>query len=151
LTVVKAVARQRLDELVLRQESALMGDLRCRQDRVAELTAAVLRHDPRQAMARARERLQGLRTRMQRSIERTVQRAIVRSGSLAARLEALSPLAVLDRGYALVMDAKGSLVRSTAQLTAGDALLTRLADGAFTSRVETAAPAKPAPRNTIGK
>jgi len=62
--------------------------------------------------------------------------------ALDARLNSLSPLAVLDRGYALVLDAAGALVRSTAQVAAGDKLVTRLADGAFISRVESAAPNK---------
>jgi exodeoxyribonuclease VII large subunit len=53
-----------------------------------------------------------------------------------ARLHALSPLAVLDRGYALVLAADGSVVRSIAQLTQGEALTTRLADGTFNSQVK---------------
>jgi exodeoxyribonuclease VII large subunit len=67
-----------------------------------------------------------------------------------ARLHSLSPLAVLDRGYALVLSAEGGLVRSAAQLAPGDQLLTRLADGAFTSRVEATAPANPALSRKIG-
>ena len=56
--------------------------------------------------------------------------------ALDARLHSLSPLAVLERGYALVMDAAGGVVRSTAQVAAGDKVSTRLSDGAFISRVE---------------
>ena len=62
--------------------------------------------------------------------------------ALNARLQSLSPLAVLDRGYALVLDAQGGMVRSTTQISPGDQLTTRLSDGAFTSRVEAAAPNK---------
>jgi len=62
--------------------------------------------------------------------------------TLDARLHSLSPLAVLDRGYALVLDTDGVLIRSAAQVAAGDKLVTRLADGAFISRVESSAPAK---------
>jgi len=127
---------QRLDDLSFRQEAALGGQLRQQQRQVAELTAAVLRHDPRQALAQARERLLACRTRIDRSLERTLQRSAVRIGALNGRLHSLSPLAVLDRGYALVLSADGSLIRSTAQIDPGDRLTTRLADGAFTSRVE---------------
>jgi exodeoxyribonuclease VII large subunit len=73
---------------------------------------------------------------MQRSIERTLQRATIRTGALDARLHSLSPLAVLDRGYALVRAADGGVVRSVAQLAQGDTLTTRLADGTFTSKVK---------------
>jgi exodeoxyribonuclease VII large subunit len=45
-------------------------------------------------------------------------------------------LAVLDRGYALVLNQNGGIVRSAAELHPGDALVTRVADGTFTSRVE---------------
>jgi exodeoxyribonuclease VII large subunit len=89
-------------------------------------------------------------SRLDRALERTLQRASARTGILDARLRSLSPLAVLDRGYALVLDANGSLIRSTAQLAVGDPLTTRLADGAFTSRVESTAPnQKPARPNKI--
>jgi exodeoxyribonuclease VII large subunit len=58
-------------------------------------------------------------------------------------------LAVLDRGYALVLSTQGTLIRSTTQITSGEQLTTRLADGSFLSRVETVtlgAPAAPKPR-----
>jgi exodeoxyribonuclease VII large subunit len=133
---------QRLDDFSFRLESALTAQLRQRQDQVASLAATVLRHDPRQALAEARERLQSLRTRIDRSLERTLRRAAVRIGAVDARLHSLSPLAVLDRGYALVLSAEGALIRSTDQLTQGDQLTTRLADGSFLSRVESRAPNK---------
>jgi exodeoxyribonuclease VII large subunit len=49
----------------------------------------------------------------------------------AARLEALSPLAVIARGYAVARDADGVVVSSVAQASVGDALSVRLADGAL--------------------
>jgi exodeoxyribonuclease VII large subunit len=140
---------QRLDDLAFRQEAALTSHLRRRMDHLANLTATVLRHDPRQPLALARERLQDCHTRLCRSLERALQGATARIGALDARLQSLSPLAVLDRGYALVLNAEGSLIRSATQLTPGDPLLTRLSDGAFTSRVEATAPNKPARRTTI--
>lgn len=131
---------QRLDDLAFRQESALAGQLRLRQNQVAGLAAAMLRHDPRQSIARAREHLLALRTRLDRSIERAVQSSAIAVNAFSARLQSLSPLAVLDRGYALVLGADGSLIRSAAQLAPGETVSTRLADGAFTSRVESATP-----------
>jgi exodeoxyribonuclease VII large subunit len=131
---------QRLDDLAFRAESALTTQLRRRQNHVATLTAAVLRHDPRQALAQARERLQAGRNHLHRSLERSLHAHSSALSALDARLHSLSPLAVLDRGYALVLNAEGGVVRSTAQLTPGDSLTTRLSDGAFLSRVESTAP-----------
>jgi exodeoxyribonuclease VII large subunit len=131
---------QRMDDLALRQESALAALLRARVDRVAGLAAAVLRHDPRRALAQTRERLLALRSRLDRAMEGLVHTSAANLGALAARLHALSPLAVLDRGYALVLSGEGALVRSTAQIAPGNTVTTRLADGAFSSRVESIAP-----------
>jgi exodeoxyribonuclease VII large subunit len=129
---------QRLDDFSFRLEAAASDQLQGRQRQVAELTAAVLRHDPRQNLGLARERLAACRTRLDRSLERTLHRWATQLSAMDARLHSLSPLAVLDRGYALVLDAGGALVRSTAQVAAGDKVVTRLADGSFVSRVESA-------------
>jgi exodeoxyribonuclease VII large subunit len=130
---------QRLDELSFRQEAVFSGQLRLHQRRVADLAAAVLRHDPRRDLGLARERLAACRTRLDRALERIGHASRARLGSLDARLRSLSPLAVLDRGYALVHDAEGGLVRSIQQIAPGSEVTTRLADGAFISRVESAA------------
>ncbi len=134
---------QHLDDLTLRQESALAAQIRRSQGRVADLASAVLRHDPRQAVAHARQHLTDYRTRIQRSMEQLLHTSRARLGALDARLRSLSPLAVLDRGYALVLTPEGNLVRSVAQVSTDNQLTTRLADGAFTSRVESTAPNQP--------
>jgi exodeoxyribonuclease VII large subunit len=127
---------QRLDDFSLHLEAAVSSQLRQHQREVAELTAAVLRHDPRQQLGVARERLAACRTHLDRTLERRVHDSAAHLSALNARLHSLSPLAVLERGYALVLDAAGGVVRSTIQVAAGDKVTTRLADGAFTSRVE---------------
>ena len=55
---------------------------------------------------------------------------------LEGQLHSLSPLAVLQRGYALVLDEQGAVIRSTGQLTAGQRVHTRLEDGRFSSQVD---------------
>lgn len=127
---------QRLDDLTFRLESAVKTSLRDRRARVDALAAGCLRHDPRQSIAEARMRLVNLHTRLDRAFDRILKRAAFRLGSLDARLRALSPLSVLDRGYALVFAADGAIVRSASQLASGDIVNTRLAEGSFTSRVE---------------
>ncbi len=133
---------QRLDDFSFRLEAAALATLRRQQLHVAGLTAAVLRHDPRRGLAQARARLTACRTRLDRSLELALRASAATVNALDARLHSLSPLAVLDRGYALVLDAHGGLVRSTAQLAAGDTVTTRLSDGSFRSRVENVAKGK---------
>lgn len=129
---------QQLDDLAARMEDAACAPIRARQRRVADLAAAVLRHDPRRALSRARERLSTGHARLEHAVQRMQQSRFAAAHALDARLHSLSPLAVLDRGYALVLDEQGALVRSAAQVAHGDRVTTRLADGTFTSRVESA-------------
>ena len=134
-------AQQKLDELGFRMETALRHRLRHGQRDVNDLTAAVLRHDPRRQLAHARGHFDACRTRLDRALERMMEARRGRLRALEAQVNSLSPLAVLDRGYALVLDAKGALVRSTRQVALGDSVVTRLSDGTFASRVETVSPA----------
>jgi exodeoxyribonuclease VII large subunit len=134
---------QRLDDVTLRLDSALTTQLRIGRNQIAELAAAVLHHDPRQKLAYAREHLADSRARLGRSLERLIESSSAHLGALDARLHSLSPLAVLGRGYALVLSTEGALIRSTAQISSGDQLATRLADGSFTGRVETISPGAP--------
>jgi len=127
---------QRLDDLGFRMEAAVAEPLRGWTRHAAELAAAVLRHDPRQQLGRARERLTAGRSRLERALERDLHRSTARLNALHARLHSLSPLAVLERGYALIVDDRGVVVRSAAQIVPGNVVTARLADGAFTSRVE---------------
>jgi exodeoxyribonuclease VII large subunit len=60
-----------------------------------------------------------------------------RFANLAGKLQTLSPLAVLERGYSITQDAKtGKVIRSAANLRSGQAIVTKLAEGSVTSRVE---------------
>ena len=127
---------QQLDDLAARIEDAVCEPIRASQRRVSELATAVLRHDPRRALGLAREGLAAGRARLEHALERTLQSRATAKHALDARLRSLSPLAVLERGYAIVVDRQGVLVRSTAQVARGDRITTRLFDGAFTSRVE---------------
>ena len=127
---------QRLDELGFRMDSSLMALVRTRQRDVSELAADVLHHEPRQMLARTRERLTVGHTRMERSLERTLRRSTSRLEALEARLKSLSPLAVLERGYALVLGMDGGVIRSSTQIAKGGRVRTRLSDGEFVSSVD---------------
>jgi exodeoxyribonuclease VII large subunit len=143
LTALLQRLGQVLDDFEYRIEAALSSQLRERMRAVEKHAAAVLRHDLRQRLGFTREHLAICRTHLDRALERTLEAAAARLGAMDARLHSLSPLAVLDRGYALVQGAEGVLIRSTAQLAPGDHVTTRLSDGVFTSRVETTNSSKP--------
>jgi exodeoxyribonuclease VII large subunit len=133
---------QRVDDLGFRMESSIREHLKGQQRRIGELTASVLHHDPRERLAHIRERLTTANTRLERSLERMMRRADARVDALDARLRSLSPLAVLDRGYALVLGEDGNVIRTVTQVTTGKQVTTRLSDGEFTSKVEKTARAR---------
>ena len=55
---------------------------------------------------------------------------------LTAQLNALSPVKILERGYALVFDASGALVKDASQLKAGSEISAQVARGRFTAEVK---------------
>ena len=95
-----------------------------------------------QPEGRARRRLAAVRQALESQIANlaaaTHTRLLEIRGALdrqTASLEALSPVAILNRGYALVFDANGQLVKDAAQLETGDELSARLARGQVRARV----------------
>ena len=127
---------QRLDECALRLETGVGDRLHRLQRKTGELAELVMRYDPRRLLGETRERIAASRTRLVRAMERSFRDQASHLYATDARLHALSPLEVLHRGYALVQNADGALVRSAAQLTPGQLVHTRLSEGSFLSRVE---------------
>jgi exodeoxyribonuclease VII large subunit len=136
MTMLLHRLEQRLDDATERMQEAVDAQMRERARRVEALTAKTLRHDPRQRITLARHGFAVGHARLVRVLERTLDARRARLDGLAARLRSLSPLAVLERGYALVTNAEGKLVRSAARVATGEIVKTRLSDGHFTSQVD---------------
>ena len=97
---------------------------------------------PRQRIHDLARRLDELESRAQLAIGNRARLSRQNAGSLAARLEALSPLKVLGRGYSVTRRvADGLIVRDAADLCRDDRLNTRFARGQAISRVERIEPA----------
>lgn len=89
-------------------------------------------HAPLQDLAL---RLDDLSQSANRAIRQQRAERISQLGQLAGKLESLSPLAVLSRGYSLTHDDEGKLVRSSEQIKTGDEIVTRLEQGEVKSTV----------------
>ncbi len=97
---------------------------------------ALQRLSPRARVDTSRQRVDELTRRASRTLSHSL--ALHRAGlaGFQARLAALSPLATLERGYAIVRRAdSGAIVRSANQVRAGDALEIRVHDGEFGAEV----------------
>src|ERR1700716_1878825 len=127
--------QQKLDEQRFRLEKAERQLLERCHRRCENVSATIRHYDARRRLAAIRQQLQA---QVANLAAITHQRLLESRGALdrrTASLEALSPLAILNRGYALVFDAKGRLVKDGARLEAGDEVSAHLARGRVRARV----------------
>jgi exodeoxyribonuclease VII large subunit len=105
---------------------------------LAELTRRLTGVHPASRLARARHELDTLTARCDAAIRRQLDARRARLGQLGAQMAALSPLAVLDRGFAMVSrgDRDADIVRDAASVQPGERLRVRLARGRLTVVVE---------------
>lgn len=132
-----AVSRrdQRIDELRLRLESTAARRLRVPAARLAALSERLRRQDVSLRIARAQRRLQQADARLEQRTSQMLAPRWNRLHRAAARLEALSPLAVLSRGYAIVYAADGTVLRSASDTAAGQTIRARLSQGSLEAQV----------------
>jgi exodeoxyribonuclease VII large subunit len=88
--------------------------------------------------ANARARFEATSAACNAAIDMRLQSGRERLGLAAASLDAMSPLAVLKRGYAIAQDSTGKLVRDAAVVAIGDEVQVHLAKGKLKTRVESA-------------
>jgi exodeoxyribonuclease VII large subunit len=81
-------------------------------------------------------RADDLQARADRAMRQFLQQRRHKTAAAAAHLEALSPLAVLARGYSVTLREDGELLHDAAQVSPGERIITRLATGQVNSRVE---------------
>lgn len=127
--------QQRVDELRFRIESAWSAIGRASTQRVRLASERLLRQDVRQQLVRVSARLQGLDQRLAQVSRNMLQSSAAKHHTAYIRLQSLSPMAVLSRGYALVFNSGGELVKSADQAAIGDTISARLADGSLTAEI----------------
>lgn len=127
--------QQRLDEVGYRLERA-QGQLLERSYRRWEIASSAVRHyDARQRLAAIRQRIEAQTATLAAAAHARLLAGRAILDRRIAALEALSPVAILNRGYALVFDANGELVKDAGRLQSGDDISARLARGRLRARV----------------
>ena len=128
---------QRLDELSLRIDLAARTVRRDKAARLATLTAELRRMSPLPILWGLLARCDHLNKRLEQAIGQGLNTWDTRIAHLSRSLHAISPLATLARGYAIVTTLpEGRLVQDAARLKPGDQVAARLAQGEIHCRVE---------------
>jgi exodeoxyribonuclease VII large subunit len=103
-----------------------------RRWRLNDRVAALQHLSPRNQLAQTRQRIDDLLARAEKAVQHDVRLRRERLDGLHARLRGLSPEGTLRRGFAIVRHRRdGTVVRSVKQVSAGDPLNVRVADGDF--------------------
>lgn len=138
------LARQQTELVRLKQRLDTAIDARLRRASLHQqrLSQRLSQHMPLPRIHRLQTRLQQHEYRLSQALSARLGASRERFGTLAAHLEAVSPLATLARGYSVTQAADGKLLKQTRQVQAGDKLTTRLADGIVESQVTAIAPIK---------
>ena len=120
----------------IRSSQALRRQLLQLSERLEAYRNKQVLRDPTAQFDNRRMELDRLRDRMLTAEERTLSRSRERFVALTAALDAMSPLRVLSRGYAIASDDSGRCVRSVRELEAGEKLTLRFTDGSADCLVE---------------
>jgi exodeoxyribonuclease VII large subunit len=135
--------RERLHHLRLRFATLMREQQQQRRTRLDRLHNRLLAQHPRARLPLLARRLDEQHLRLQRAIAQTFERRGTALHHAARALHAVSPLATLERGYTILFDGDGHVLRSVQGVVPGSGLRARLADGELALRVEACLPAKP--------
>jgi exodeoxyribonuclease VII large subunit len=110
-------------------------------DALRNLMARPVLASPERDIDRRAKEVDDLLSRARRCLTASLDRAADDVVHLLARVRALSPAATLERGYAIVQDADGLVLKSVATVDAGADISVRMADGRLTATVASTMPA----------
>src|SRR5215469_6499096 len=128
--------QQKLDDLHYRLDRAERQILERQRRRLESAAAAVRHYDVRRILAGIQKELEAEAGALAAAMRAGILRCRSRLDQLTGQLQALSPVAILDRGYALVFDAKGKLLKDAARVEPGDEISARLAKGSIKATVK---------------
>ena len=128
--------RERAHGLLQQLKQAVLAMLELRLERVLALRHRLGQASPRYRLEQGAQRLDELRTRLTAAARRGVKAKGEALAALAAQLNALSPLAILGRGYAAAFDEQGLLLRHAAQVKSGASIRILLGQGELDATVK---------------
>jgi exodeoxyribonuclease VII large subunit len=128
--------QQRVDELLYRLAAAQAQLVQRYRRRMEDATTRLRQRDLRLTLSATRRDIQAGLAALAAATRADLQRRHARVDGLQGRLQALSPLNILERGYALVFDASGNLVKDAARVRSGDEIRARVQRGEIRATVK---------------
>jgi exodeoxyribonuclease VII large subunit len=127
---------QRLDDLEQRLTIALRASLRNDRSRLSDLSARLVHRSPDRLIRDSSMHHAALSARLRQAWSNWHSRTEIRIKLAARTLDAVSPLATLSRGFAIVTRADGTLLTDSRSVAVGDEIEARLGRGRIRAKVE---------------
>ncbi len=127
--------QQMLDSTHARMSHSIARQVRSAQQRLDSLQNSPSLKSPEGYILQRRQALELVNNRLSTAFDREIQGETRRFSRLAGKLDAMSPLKVLSRGYAMVRQKDGTMVRSQKQLVHREHISVRFSDGSITAEV----------------
>lgn len=127
---------QRLDDLELRLKRAMRQRLQQPTQRLQQLNQRLSQQQPAAHIQRMRQQTATLQQRLQQQMLAQLERKQMQFQAQVGRLHAVSPLATLERGYAIVKDEKGGVLQNSSQVQIGDKIQAQLRNGQLICTVD---------------
>ena len=127
--------RQSLDQMTSAIAGNLSRQLKAARQHLNALACASVLQDPGAYIAQQRKNTEFLKNRLAAAQNQSVAQKRQRYVAAVSKLDAMSPLKVLTRGYSVTQTESGEIVRSAGQVKAGDRVRIRVSDGSMTAEI----------------
>lgn len=127
---------QKLDELEVRLHSAIQNKMRGSSSRVQSLTHRLALQTPTHKLTTQQNQLVRSKQKLMDAMDRQLLISRHQLAMAAEKLDTVSPLATLMRGYSISQSNDGQVITKASQVQSGDRMVTRLADGTIYSTIE---------------
>ena len=134
LTMLKEQS-QSLDNIEMRLVNTVQGIISNAKQNFQLATSQIYQSSALQRFGNYEDRIKTNLRSLNFQMKNLIDKKKLMLESITTNLNAISPLAVLDRGYAIVMNENGQALKSSKDIKVGDTVTTRLGDGGFTSNV----------------
>ena len=127
--------RQTLDAMLDNMSYSLMRQIKGARQHLKALSGSNALQSPDAYLRQRRETLASVTNRLVSAQSRGIALKKQRFVALTSKLDAMSPLKVLTRGYAMTQTENGELLKSVRSVTVGDSIKVSLQDGSITAKV----------------